>query len=74
MNLINNKELMFIIIIDKSLGTGVFCFKNIHVDRNENEDNRKRSCPQSTTSELLAVNMMQLIEMRVIGKTIEIAR
>ena len=52
----------------------VFCYKDIHVDRNENEDNRRVSlCPQSTTSESLAVNMTQQIEMRAIGKTTEMA-
>ena len=35
----------------------VFCYKDIHVGRNEYEDNRKvSSTPQSTTSESLAVN------------------
>ena len=53
----------------------VFCHKDIHVDRNENEDNRRvSSCPQSTTSESLTVNMTQQTEMRAIGKAIEMAR
>ena len=43
----------------------VFCYKDIHVDRNENEDNRRvSSCPQSTISESLNVNMTQQIETR----------
>ena len=50
----------------------VFCYTDIHVDRNENEDKRRvSSCPQPTTSELLTVNMTQQIEMRAIGKTTE---
>ena len=52
-------------IIDKSLGTvGRFCYKDSHVDRTEYEEKRKVSqCPQPTTSESLAVNMTQQIEM-----------
>ena len=35
---------------------------------------RVSSCPQSTTSESLAVNMTQQIEMRAIEKTTEMAK
>ena len=53
----------------------VFCHKDIHVDRNENEDKRRvSSCPQATTSESLAVNMTQQTEIRAIGKAFEMAR
>ena len=53
----------------------VFCYEDIHVDRNKNEDNRRvSSCPQSTPFESLAVNMTQQIEMRAIGKTTEMVR
>ena len=40
------------LIIDKSLGiVRHFCYNDIHVDRNENEDcKRVSSCPQSTAS------------------------
>ena len=49
------------IIIDKSLGTdGRLMVQGHHVDRNENEDNRRvSSCPQSTTSESSTLNMTQ---------------
>ena len=43
------------------------------MDRNESEDNRRvNSCLQSTTSESLAVNMTQQMEMRAIEKITEI--
>ena len=49
--------------------------KDIHVDRNENENNRRvSSYPQSITSESLAANMTQQIEMRAIGQTTEMTR
>ena len=47
----------------------VFCYKDIHVD--QNEDNKSvSSCPQSTTSESLTVNMTSQIKMRAIRKTL----
>ena len=62
-------------IIDKNLGTVGRLLLQGHVDRNEKEDNRRvSSCPQSTTSESLAMNMTQQTEMRAIGKTTEMAR
>ena len=61
-------------IIDKCLDT-VFCYKDIHVYRNKNEDNRRvSSCPQPTTSESLAVNMTQQNEKRATGMTTEMTR
>ena len=53
----------------------VFCYKDIHVDPNENQDNRRvNSYSQSTTSESLAVNITQHIKMRAIGKNTEMTR
>ena len=52
-----------------------FCYKDIHVDRIENEHNKRvSSCPQSTTSDSLTVNMTQQIEMRAIEMATEMAR
>ena len=58
-----------IVIIDKSLGTvgrlllqGQMKMKTVS------------SSPQSTTSESLAVSMTQQIEMKAIGKAVEMAR
>ena len=52
--------LMANIIIDKSLSI-LFCHKNIHLGRNESEDNR-RVCPYqlSLPSELLTVSLLHV--------------
>ena len=54
----------------------VFCYKDVHMDINETKDNKRTlcSCPQTTISESLTVNMTQQIEMRARGKSTEMAR
>ena len=56
------------IIMGKSLGTVVcLCYKDVHFDRSENDDNRRAcSYPHSTTFD--SVKMRQQIEMRATGK------
>ena len=62
----------YYIIIEKSSGTATRTFTSTEMKM---EDNRRVcSCPQSTTCELLAMNMTQQIEMRTIGKATEMTR
>ena len=66
--LFSNKfsKLLTIIILSTKVWVqlAVFCYKDMHVDQNGNDENeRVCSFPQSTTSDSLIVNMPQQIEM-----------
>ena len=67
---------IFIIITRLQVQFIVLCNKDIYVQRNENEDNKRvsSSCLQYTTCESFAVILPQQIEMSTIEKATEVAR